>query len=106
MRFGSGGIQASKRALKELGDEEIVSRFTADLLALFPELEGKLDQGILRRHPRGRAVLGTRRACLVADVAAANAAADSIFRHDDHTAGSGQRRTHPERPRSRRVIGP
>ncbi len=46
----AGGAEADN--LFELTDEEIVSRFTTDLLTLYPELEGKLDQGILRRHPR------------------------------------------------------
>jgi monoamine oxidase len=46
----AGGAEADK--LFELTDEEIVERFTADLLTLYPELEGKLDAGILRRHPR------------------------------------------------------
>lgn len=46
----AGGAEADK--LFELTDEEIVARFTADLLAVYPELEGKLDAGILRRHPR------------------------------------------------------
>lgn len=63
----AGGAAAD--ALFELTDEEIVSRFTADLVALYPELEGKLDDGIVRRHPRvvpfwapdGRASLPTLR---------------------------------------------
>jgi monoamine oxidase len=63
----AGGAEADK--LFELSDEEIVARFTADLLALYPELEGKLEPGILRRHPRvvpfwapdGRATLPTLR---------------------------------------------
>lgn len=46
----AGGAEADK--LFELPDEEIVARFTADLLAIYPELEGKVDAGILRRHPR------------------------------------------------------
>ncbi|OIJ26403.1 flavin monoamine oxidase family protein [Nocardioides luteus] len=46
----AGGAEADK--LFELTDEEIVARFTADLLAVYPELEGKVDPGILRRHPR------------------------------------------------------
>ncbi|WP_067707199.1 flavin monoamine oxidase family protein [Nocardia yamanashiensis] len=46
----AGGAQAD--ALLDLPDEEIISRFTADLLAVFPELKGKLGQGILRRHHR------------------------------------------------------
>lgn len=36
----------------DLPDEEIVSRFRNDLLSLLPELEGKLGEGILRRHRR------------------------------------------------------
>lgn len=46
----AGGAEADR--LFELTDEEIVARFTADLLTLYPELEGRLDPGILRRHPR------------------------------------------------------
>jgi protoporphyrinogen oxidase len=46
----AGGAEADK--LFELTDEEIVARFTSDLLEVYPELEGKLDAGILRRHPR------------------------------------------------------
>ncbi|SEF24507.1 monoamine oxidase [Amycolatopsis pretoriensis] len=63
----AGGAEADN--LFELGDEEIVARFTADLLKLYPELKGKLSEGILRRHPRvvpfwapgGRASLATLR---------------------------------------------
>ncbi|OLZ52750.1 flavin monoamine oxidase family protein [Amycolatopsis keratiniphila] len=63
----AGGAVADN--LFELTDEEIVSRFTADLLSLYPELEGKLDEGIVRRHhrvvpfwaPGGRASLPTLR---------------------------------------------
>ncbi|NYI44441.1 monoamine oxidase [Nocardioides aromaticivorans] len=63
----AGGAEADR--LFELGDEEIVARFTADLLRLYPELEGKVEPGILRRHPRvvpfwapgGRATLATLR---------------------------------------------
>lgn len=63
----AGGAQAD--ALFELSDDEIVHRFTRDLLALYPELEGKLSEGIVRRHPRvvpfwepgGRASLETLR---------------------------------------------
>ncbi|MFE6647031.1 flavin monoamine oxidase family protein [Nocardioides sp. NPDC057772] len=46
----AGGAEADR--LFELTDEEIVARFTADLLDVYPELEGKVDAGILRRHPR------------------------------------------------------
>jgi monoamine oxidase len=46
----AGGAQADK--LFELTDEEIVTRFTSDLVGLYPQLEGKLEPGILRRHPR------------------------------------------------------
>ena len=63
----AGGAEADK--LFALSDEEIVARFTADLLKLYPELEGKIGEGILRRHPRvvpywapgGRASLATLR---------------------------------------------
>jgi monoamine oxidase len=63
----AGGAEADK--LFELTDQEIVARFTADLLSLYPELDGKLGQGILRRHhrvvpfwaPDGRASLPTLR---------------------------------------------
>ncbi|HSX66600.1 NAD(P)/FAD-dependent oxidoreductase [Nocardioides sp.] len=66
----AGGAEADR--LFELTDEEIVARFTADLLAVYPELEGKVDAGILRRHPRvvpfwgpgGRASLETLKANL------------------------------------------
>ncbi|WP_408895836.1 flavin monoamine oxidase family protein [Nocardioides sp. R1-1] len=46
----AGGAEAD--ALFRLTDEQIVARFTADLLSLYPELEGKVDAGIVRRHPR------------------------------------------------------
>lgn len=46
----AGGAEAD--ALFELTDEEIVDRFTTDLLQLYPELEGRLSEGIVRRHPR------------------------------------------------------
>lgn len=63
----AGGAEADR--LFALSDEEIVDRFTADLLTLYPELEGKVDDGIVRRHPRvvpfwapgGRASLPTLR---------------------------------------------
>lgn len=63
----AGGAEADR--LFELTDEEIVARFTTDLLHLYPELEGKVEAGILRRHPRvvpfwapgGRASLPTLR---------------------------------------------
>lgn len=63
----AGGGEADR--LVELSDEEIVDRFTSDLLRLYPELEGKVEPGILRRHPRvvpfwapgGRASLATLR---------------------------------------------
>lgn len=63
----AGGAEADR--LFELTDEQIVERFTSDLVALYPELEGKLDEGIVRRHPRvvpfwapgGRASLPTLR---------------------------------------------
>jgi monoamine oxidase len=63
----AGGAEADR--LFELSDEEIVARFTADLLRLYPELQGKVEPGILRRHPRvvpfwapgGRASLATLR---------------------------------------------
>ncbi|MFC7449598.1 flavin monoamine oxidase family protein [Rhodococcus daqingensis] len=46
----AGGARAD--ALFDLSDEEIVSRFAKDLLAVYPELEGKLGEGIVRRHRR------------------------------------------------------
>ncbi|WP_431971534.1 flavin monoamine oxidase family protein [Nocardia sp. bgisy134] len=46
----AGGAQAD--ALFELSDEEIVSRFSKDLVTVLPELEGKLGEGIVRRHHR------------------------------------------------------
>ncbi|MFF6902749.1 flavin monoamine oxidase family protein [Streptomyces hydrogenans] len=63
---------ASADALFELTDEEIVTRFSRDLLTVYPQLEGKLGEGIVRRHsrvvpfwaPRGRESLPTLRAPL------------------------------------------
>lgn len=60
---------ASADALFELSDEEIVARFSEDLLSVYPQLEGKLGDGIVRRHhravpfwaPRGRESLPTLR---------------------------------------------
>ncbi|MBV6761929.1 flavin monoamine oxidase family protein [Rhodococcus opacus] len=46
----AGGAQAD--AMFDLSDEEIVSRFEKDLLAVFPELDGKLGEGIVRKHRR------------------------------------------------------
>ncbi|WP_433593845.1 flavin monoamine oxidase family protein [Nocardia sp. CA-145437] len=46
----AGGAQADK--LFALSDDEVVSRFTKDLITLYPELEGKLSDGIVRRHHR------------------------------------------------------
>ena len=43
---------ASADALFDLSDEEIVARFAKDLLAVFPELEGKLGDPVVRRHRR------------------------------------------------------
>ncbi|MFE5655542.1 flavin monoamine oxidase family protein [Streptomyces sp. NPDC056517] len=63
---------ASADALFKLSDEEIVARFSGDLLTVYPQLEGKLGEGIVRRHqrvvpfwaPRGRETLPTLRAPL------------------------------------------
>lgn len=63
----AGGAEADR--LFELTDEQIIGRFASDLIGLYPELEGKLDEGIVRRHPRvvpfwapgGRASLPTLR---------------------------------------------
>ncbi|MCB8901505.1 MULTISPECIES: FAD-dependent oxidoreductase [unclassified Streptomyces] len=63
---------ASADALFKLSDEEIVGRFSGDLLTVYPQLEGKLGEGIVRRHqrvvpfwaPRGRESLPTLRAPL------------------------------------------
>ncbi|MET8423530.1 NAD(P)/FAD-dependent oxidoreductase [Nocardia sp. NPDC004860] len=46
----AGGAQAD--ALLDLPDEEILSRFTKDLLTVFPELDGKLGDGVVRKHHR------------------------------------------------------
>ncbi|MDF3307318.1 NAD(P)/FAD-dependent oxidoreductase [Rhodococcus sp. T2V] len=46
----AGGAHAD--VLFDLPDEEIVSRYRQDLLAVFPELEGKLGEGIVRKHRR------------------------------------------------------
>ncbi|MFE3054610.1 flavin monoamine oxidase family protein [Nocardia sp. NPDC059239] len=46
----AGGAQAD--ALLDLPDEEILSRFTKDLLTVFPELDGKLGNGVVRKHHR------------------------------------------------------
>jgi len=46
----SGGAEADR--LFEPTDEEIVARFSADLVKVFPALDGKLGEGILRRHHR------------------------------------------------------
>lgn len=60
---------ASADALFELSDDEIVTRFSRDLLSVYPQLEGKLGDKIVRRHhrvvpfwaPRGRESLPTLR---------------------------------------------
>ncbi|MEV4648547.1 NAD(P)/FAD-dependent oxidoreductase [Saccharopolyspora sp. NPDC049357] len=36
----------------ELSDDEIVARFSRDLVSIYPQLEGKLREGIVRRHRR------------------------------------------------------
>ncbi|WP_433672127.1 flavin monoamine oxidase family protein [Nocardia sp. CA-136227] len=46
----AGGAHAD--ALFALSDQEVVARFTEDLITVFPELEGKLGEGIVRRHHR------------------------------------------------------
>ncbi|NYH77311.1 monoamine oxidase [Actinopolyspora biskrensis] len=46
----AGGAAADE--LFELSDEEIVARFSKDLLSLYPQLAGKLGEGIVRRHRR------------------------------------------------------
>ncbi|GAA3168343.1 MULTISPECIES: flavin monoamine oxidase family protein [Streptomyces] len=63
----AGGAMADR--LFELPDEEIAARFAKDLLSVYPQLEGKLGEGIVRRHhrvvpfwmPGGRASLPTLR---------------------------------------------
>ncbi|MEU5125172.1 FAD-dependent oxidoreductase [Streptomyces mobaraensis] len=46
----AGGAVADD--LFELSDEEIVDRFVADLMSVYPQLRGKLGEGIVRRHRR------------------------------------------------------
>ncbi|MFF4935199.1 flavin monoamine oxidase family protein [Streptomyces griseofuscus] len=46
----AGGAVADE--LFELTDEEIVTRFAEDLVSVYPQLEGKLGEGIVRRHRR------------------------------------------------------
>ena len=46
----AGGADADR--LFGLSDDEIVAQFTADQLTLYPELEGQVEPGIVRRHPR------------------------------------------------------
>lgn len=46
----AGGATADQ--LFKLTDEEITARFAKDLLSVYPQLEGKLGQGIVRRHHR------------------------------------------------------
>lgn len=46
----AGGAHAD--ALLDLPDADIVSRFAKDLLAVFPELDGKLHEATVRRHHR------------------------------------------------------
>ncbi|MFJ6409455.1 flavin monoamine oxidase family protein [Streptomyces hydrogenans] len=46
----AGGAMADD--LFELSDEQIAARFAADLVSVYPQLEGKLDAGIVRRHRR------------------------------------------------------
>ncbi|MEU9859506.1 NAD(P)/FAD-dependent oxidoreductase [Streptomyces sp. NPDC047971] len=60
---------ASADALFELSDEEIVARFSQDLISVYPQLDGKLGEATVRRHhrvvpfwaPRGRESLPTLR---------------------------------------------
>ncbi|GEB49141.1 flavin monoamine oxidase family protein [Streptomyces cacaoi] len=46
----AGGATADQ--LFKLTDEEITARFAKNLLSVYPQLEGKLGQGIVRRHHR------------------------------------------------------
>ncbi len=46
----AGGAKAD--ALFDLSDDEIIARFTQDLVTVFPELTGKLGEGTVRRHRR------------------------------------------------------
>ncbi|MDI2030585.1 NAD(P)/FAD-dependent oxidoreductase [Saccharopolyspora sp. TS4A08] len=46
----AGGAAAD--SMFELSDDEIVARFSRDLLSIYPQLEGKLGEGIVRRHRR------------------------------------------------------
>ncbi|MFF8567354.1 flavin monoamine oxidase family protein [Streptomyces albidoflavus] len=46
----AGGAMADD--LFECSDEEIVARFETDLLSIYPQLEGKLGEGVVRRHHR------------------------------------------------------
>lgn len=47
--FAGGAVADS---LFELSDDEIVARFSRDLISIYPQLEGKLGEGIVRRHHR------------------------------------------------------
>ena len=46
----SGGSAADK--LNQLSDEEIEATLVADLLKLFPQLEGQIDRVVIKRQPR------------------------------------------------------
>ncbi|RBO92813.1 flavin monoamine oxidase family protein [Nocardia puris] len=46
----AGGARADD--LLDRSDDEIVARFATDLLTVFPELDGKLGEGIVHRHRR------------------------------------------------------
>ncbi|MER7515375.1 FAD-dependent oxidoreductase [Streptomyces sp. NPDC126499] len=46
----AGGAMADE--LFELSDEEITARFAKDLITVYPQLEGRLGEGIVRRHHR------------------------------------------------------